>query len=125
MLNAILGIDKNGEPKQHKGWVNHPATVMWRQYPRALAEYGATMCRVWIERGYNDSLLPKFNGLLASLDDGTPIVYPYWLGNADLHLSHQSNLLRKDLEFYALEFGDVPNDLPYVWFPEFELHLAI
>jgi len=31
-------------------------------------------------------------------------------------LSHQSNLLRKDPEFYRPVFGpDVPDDLPYVW----------
>ena len=42
-----------------RGWVHHPAAVMWRGHSAALAEYGAAMCREWIERGYNDTLLDK------------------------------------------------------------------
>ena len=40
---------------------------------------------------------------------------PRWLGDEAFHLSHRSNLVRKDPEFYRLRFGDVPDDLPYVW----------
>lgn len=122
LLNVIRGVDKFGEPKQHKGWVNHPATVMWRQYPTALAEYGAVMCQEWVRRGYNDSLLPKFQEYLSlSLDEWE---LPYWLEDPAFHRSHQSNLLRKDPEFYVSVFDGVPDDLPYVWFPEFNPNLT-
>jgi len=40
---------------------------------------------------------------------------PPWLGDAALHRSHQSALLRKDPEFYGPRFPGVPDDLPYVW----------
>lgn len=117
LLNVIRGVDKFGEPKDHKGWVNHPATVMWRQYPVALAEYGVVICDEWKRRGYNDSLQPKFRDFLSeNFDD---LEQPYWLGDYEFHRSHQSNLLRKDLAYYGLEFAGVPDDLPYVWFPEF------
>lgn len=41
---------------------------------------------------------------------------PSWLGDEDLHLSHQSNLIRKNPEFYRQRFGpNVPDNLPYIW----------
>jgi hypothetical protein len=40
---------------------------------------------------------------------------PPWLGDEDLHRSHRSSLVRKDPQFYRPLFGDVPEDLPYVW----------
>lgn len=123
LLNAIRGVDKNGEPKQHKGWVNHPAAVMWRQYVPALAEYGVAMCVEWKRRGYNDSLHERLAGIGREASDGG-VVYPYWLGDGEFHRSHQSNLLRKDIEFYGAHFVGVPDDLPYVWFPEFAVDLT-
>lgn len=122
LLNAIRGVDKFGQPKQHKGWVNHPAAVMWRQYVPALALYGVVMCEEWKRRGYNDHV--DLHGTLARIwfEEGghKRTEYPYWFGREEFHTSHQSNLLRKDLEYYAEFFDGVPVDLPYVWFPEFE-----
>jgi hypothetical protein len=40
---------------------------------------------------------------------------PPWIGDAGFHRSHQSNLVRKDPEFYRPFFPDVPDDLPYLW----------
>lgn len=117
LLNVIRGVDKFGVPKNHKGWVNHPATVMWRQYPTALAMYGVDICNEWKRRGYKDSLQPKFREFLSVNFDN--LEEPYWLGDYEFHRSHRSNLLRKDREYYGLEFAGVPDDLPYVWFPEF------
>ena len=119
LLNAIRGVDKFGQPRQQKGWVNHPAAVMWRQYVPALAEYGVAMCVEWKSRGYNDSMEDRLRTILRETSDGNSYEYPYWLGDSSFHLSHQSNLLRKDREFYQ-EFFDVSAELPYVWFPEFE-----
>lgn len=124
LLNVIRGVDKFGVPKIHKGWVNHPATVMWREYPQALALYGYAMCMEWKRRGFNDSLLTKFWDVVEPYG-GVPISeieisYPYWLGREEFHLSHQSNLLRKDFGYYIQFFDGVPDDLPYVWYPQFE-----
>jgi len=97
----------NGETK---GWVNHPAAVMWRQYVPALHMYGRAMCEEWIARGYKDTMLDRF-------EYHETFEYPYWLGVFAFHGSHQSNLLRKDREYYS-EFFEVPDDLEYEWFPE-------
>jgi hypothetical protein len=40
---------------------------------------------------------------------------PPWLGDADLHRSHQSALVRKDPAHYRPFFPGVPDDMPYVW----------
>ena len=126
LLNVIRGVDKYGEPKLHKGWVNHPATVMWKQYPHALAYYGFVMCTEWKRRGYNDSLSDKFFTIFTDGEPTCPVPAdgwerPYWLGDKNFHRSHQSNLLRKDPIFYQQHFNGVPDDLPYIWFPEFDL----
>lgn len=42
-------------------------------------------------------------------------VDPPWLGDAELHRSHQSNLIRKDPTRYGPLFPGVPDDLPDVW----------
>lgn len=90
------------------GWVNHPAVNMWRGYEDSLNEYGREMCLEWRERGYTDNMLERF----VCVDNPTP---PMWLGDSRLHLSHQSNLIRKDPEYYKLRFPNVPNDMAYYW----------
>lgn len=106
ILNALLLPDV--------GWKNHPATKMWRGHESALACYAIAICREWVRRGYNDSLLPYFMDLQSRLGSDT-LVRPVWLGNFDFHLSHQSNLLRKDPAYYRSEFPGVPDNLPYIW----------
>lgn len=92
------------------GWQNHPAVDMWRGYEGRLAEYGQVICSVWKSRGYKDTLWQWFKDR-ASYNTGSP----YWLGNNSFHVSHQSNLLRKDKSFYEKWFPNVPADLPYIW----------
>ncbi len=92
------------------GWVNHPATKMWRGYENALATYGMVMCHEWAFRGYTDNLLPFFLSHL-----GDDMTAPPWLGDEAFHASHRSNLLRKDEQHYR-QWGWVePTTLPYVW----------
>ena len=95
------------------GWKNHPAVRMWKGHERNLIEYGFVICDEWQRRGYQDTLKQFF--MDHSLDYRTPPIYPLWLGNSDFHLSHQSNLLRKDPKFYGPKFPGVPNNLPYIW----------
>lgn len=92
------------------GWKNHPAAKMWAGYVPLLAEYGRVICAEWIERGYNDSLLPFFEGYSEPVREMPP-----WLGDESFHASHRSNLLRKDMEFYSQWGWTDPIDLPYVW----------
>ena len=100
------------ESTRRTGWRNHPAVKMWRGHEGALARYGAAMCIEWKRRGYRDSLTDFFLERLDFMfDDYVPeFVTP------EFTLSHQSNLIRKQPEFYRPVFGpEVPDDLPYVW----------
>jgi len=99
----------NGETK---GWVNHPATKMWRGYENCLVVYGLSICTEWIERGYKDTCFAK---ILAYRDYNTAIVVPPWLGREDFHESHRSNLLRKDPDHYYKFGWTEPTNLEYVW----------
>ena len=91
-----------------RGWVHHPATLMWRGYEQALVEYGLVICKTWIARGFNDTCYDKIGFYPVNAPR-----YPWWLGLSKLHDSHQSNLKRKNPKHYA--HFDVPDDLPYWW----------
>jgi Pyrimidine dimer DNA glycosylase len=103
------------------GWRHHPAVLMWKGYPEALGRYGLEVCGEWRGRGFADTCQPKILVLLGvELVRGQEELaaagaLPPWLGDAALHRSHQSALLRKDPEFYGPRFPGVPDDLPYVW----------
>jgi hypothetical protein len=90
--------------KPYKGWVNHPATKMWRSYPDALKLYCNIAIEEWIKRGYKNTML------MYSVPD--TVEMPWWLGDKSLHISHQSNLYHKspsDYPQFEMEF------IPYVW----------
>ena len=109
------------------GWKNHPVAKMWRGFVPGLVAYGLASCREWAARGYADALAPQ---LLAWSGGAEPVEpeLPPWFGTEEVHRSHRSNLLRKDLALYRPWFPDDPDDLPYVWpapaFPEWPLRLA-
>lgn len=94
------------------GWANHPAVNMWRGYEEALIEYGCEICKEWRRRGYQDKQLDWFK------DRRWPelgLVLPPWVGDKKFHQAHQSNLLRKDPEWYGQYNWKVSADLPYIW----------
>ena len=95
-----------------KAWAHHPAVLMWKDYERLLAQYGAAVCVEWRVRGYKDTLLPQFEELSRTLNH---CKRPTWLGDESFHKSHQSNLIRKMPEHYSALFPGVPDNLPYVW----------
>ena len=76
-----------------------------------LAAYGVTCCDRWVALGYKDSTRDK----IIALVEPDPDDLPGWWGLERLHLSHRSNLLRKDPVFYGPLFPDTPADLDYVW----------
>jgi hypothetical protein len=104
---------------QSAGWVHHPATLMWTGRPEALLAYQIAVCHEWTGRGYADTCLRKTADVL-----GLPLVgqhdlvidlWPDWIGWADFHRAHKSNLVRKMPEWYAPLWPEVPNNLPYLW----------
>lgn len=96
------------------GWSNHTATKMWIGYESALIEYGIAICKEWRARGYKDTCLEKIQAYHEHFRIRGKCL-PHWLGDKDFHLSHRSNLLRKDYEYYSKHFPDEPSDLPYIW----------
>jgi hypothetical protein len=106
------------------GWANHPAALMWRGFEEALGRYGLACCDAWTELGFGDTCAATIAADLRSAGVGAlrhqpelaaAGALPPWLGDPDLHRSHQSALVRKDPEHYRVHFPDVPDDLPYVW----------
>lgn len=98
---------RTGKTDTPKGWVNHPAAVMWRQYNGCLREYYNLCIDEWIRRGYNNTMEK------APLPDAIEI--PEWLGNEAFHASHRSNLLRKDPDHYGQFDWQESDDLEYIW----------
>ena len=92
------------------GWTNHPAIRMWRGHEFQLAQYGIAICREWILRGYNDTMIRK----IREFDSGIWQPLPFWI-TSEFCLSHQSNLIRKLPEYYGPLFPGVSPDLEYVW----------
>ena len=103
------------------GWRNHPAVKMWRGRTPALVVYGLEMVRAWQGRGHADSTYELIAEFAPEVESATQDdlaargLLPAWLGDARIHLSHRSALVRKDPDFYRQVFGDVPDDLPYHW----------
>lgn len=102
ILRANLGLTK--------GWVNHPASKMWKGYEGALVTYGLAICDEWTQRGFADTCREKILSLANPSND-----FPKWWAREDVLLSHQSNLVRKFPEHYRNFFPNVVDNLPYVW----------
>jgi len=96
---------------ESKGWRQHPATKMWMGHAAALAEYGRVNCVEWIDRGYQDNLLPIFEHTVMSHRGSKKM--PKFLD--EIAVSHQSNLIRKYPEYYTKFWPNTPDDLEYVW----------
>lgn len=99
------------------GWVNHPATKMWRGHELALMEYQAATVAEWTRRGYKDTCLEKSLQLVADhLTDGMSRDLPPWWGDERVHRSHRANLLRKLPEHYGPLFeSDLEPMDGYYW----------
>ena len=105
ILNTLQG--------KSKGWANHPATRMVKNYQACLCLYSIKICQEARRRGYVDNLLPHFEKELLTYPY---IIQPHWLG-CYLHTTHKSNLIRKKADYYAPLFPNVPDNLPYFWPP--------
>lgn len=89
------------------GWKHHPAVLMWEGYENALKKYFNDISSEWKSRGYKHNM--------GMYDINSHVIYPEWLGNNDFHIAHQSNLIRKKPEFYIPIFGNIPDNLEYIW----------
>lgn len=96
------------------GWANHPAVKMWRGYEGCLASYGEAICREWRRRGYEDTILPRFETIV---DDYGTEPRPPWLGDQAFHRAHRLKLLWKAPATYRRHFSEQPpaEEPDYIW----------
>ncbi|MBO0676100.1 MSMEG_6728 family protein [Mycolicibacterium sp. S2-37] len=107
------------------GWRHHPAAAMWAGYEEALVRYGLQICDQWCRNDRADTCATTLVTDLAATVGISAVRtqevlaadsdLPPWLGDDDVHRSHRSALVRKDPDHYRRFFGDVADDLPYVW----------
>jgi len=98
-------------------WSRHPAVLMWKDNVYQLFMYLKEMCNEWVRRGCVDAQWERAEKILNKLKTYVPFddcSEPDWLGNRQFHLSHKSNLLRKNYKHYSKYFN-VPIDIPYYW----------
>lgn len=101
-----------GDYNDTGAWVNHPATVMWRNHAYDLALYGLTISMEFYERGFDGfNMVETFTELQIEFKHNNTEQYPWWVNNELLNLTHQSNLVRKS-DYYGFK---VPANIPYVW----------
>ena len=92
IISAITRRPKlDGTP--YKGWLNHPCTVMWRNYVPALQHYLNLSITEWMLRGFKNTM--NFEQI-----EYEKLVFPPFMGNNRFHSSHRANLLKKEPEFY-------------------------
>lgn len=118
-IRHIRGVEGQLERHEPKGWTRHPISLMWRKHLDHLLLYQMETTAEWLRRGYRDTCMAKtlrvFNAAVAEGIIPMLTVPPEWLGDPALHLSHRSNLLRKDPVRYRTFWPTDPDDLPYVW----------
>lgn len=120
ILRILCGLSSG------RGWRSHPAVNMWKTYECALYLYWSCCINEWVSR----SNFSKFYPL--PVINNCKLIMPYWFGDLDFHLSHQSNLVRKEIQsgvlghiltvskihtdvHYRSIFGDIPNNINYIW----------
>jgi hypothetical protein len=136
ILKASLGLTK--------GWVNHPAVLMWKGYSNALKYYFNKIAKACIRRGFKNNMPlyefteeqlnnVEYQSVQDYLKNGIPIeastdkiIFPWWFQWKPLIYSHQASLLRKFPDYYTFTFDQDdyeydPNELKdylsigYLW----------
>lgn len=112
-VHKILQI-LHGQPS---GWARHSVCEMWKNDELSLTLYGLTLCNEWTNRGHRDKGFEPISRAFGQDIDWQPTEFemPWWLGIPELHLSHQSHLLRSDPSHYSRWFRHIPDDLLYWW----------
>lgn len=105
-------ILKNVSNLNQDVWINHPATLMWKDNSSAIEQYIKFLIIEWWERGKNGHSL-IYDSITQTQEQ---IWLPYWFGDPLFHASHRSNLLLKD-DFYKKFCWIELNQpyIPYVW----------
>jgi hypothetical protein len=96
------------EGRSDNNWKHHVAVRMWQGYTNALKLYYNIIVGEWVDRGKQNNM--------PFMEIRGRIVMPPWLSDPRLPLSHRSNLMRKDPEFYGqYNWSDADPKAPYWW----------
>jgi hypothetical protein len=107
IARCLLGLSPGG-------WKNHPAIKMWKGYePYLIKVYLKAMMDEWEKRGFNNDKTKEHYKELYRKIRRKKAIAPPWITDK-FCISHQSNLLRKNEEYYSKYFS-APKDLPYLW----------
>lgn len=126
ILMVLTELDPQGNDREPKGWVNHPAVKMWRGHETTLHRYIIDMTNEWVRRGFKTTIADKANETfrVAKERGRVGINRPYWMNNTArfefIAESHRQALLCKDYEWYsqfgwAEDTGTKPTTYEYVW----------
>ena len=115
LLDAILNLPtKTGKPR--KGWLNHPALIMWQATPGALVDYlefGIAECkRRGFKTDYYQERLCIYRDLVSSYE------LPIWWGDESVHKSHRYRLLQKGYEELLKGQKNAHNTI--MWYQSFD-----
>jgi Pyrimidine dimer DNA glycosylase len=129
ILMVLLELDPNGDHREPKGWVSHPAVTMWAGSETVLWTYVMSMVREWKKRGFNSTIGDKASrtmdkayqlGMIGNIGN-----IPRWMQSEAkyerLAKSHRVALLCKNYEWYSQfgweeDSGSAPRKYEYVWF---------
>jgi phage gp29-like protein len=127
ILMVLTRLNPEGEDREPKGWVNHPAVKMWQGNERRLFMYAVKMAKEWIRRGFNTTLVEKLHATFekALVKNRVGFKSPNnWIEDKllleQVTSSHRLALLAKNYEWYS-QFGwpEDPghpiSEYEYVW----------
>lgn len=127
IMMSNFGLNPAGEPRERKGWVNHPATKMWAGHAPVLLDYIRAMTDEWVSRRYRSTIYEKAKRtvdrateLKLYMSDDYPVwmIDDFWFGS--ITSSHRTSLLFKNYEWYSQfnwpeDTGSAPLSYTYVW----------
>lgn len=89
--------------KTKGGWVNHPATRMWRNHDNAFFSYLEAIKDECVRRGIqvDNNWAAITHTHEWNYFRGTGFTLPDWWGDERIHLSHRQNLYQKDPSWYG------------------------
>lgn len=118
IIDAILGLPtKKGTPR--KGWLNHPALLMWKDNVGFLFEYfllNIEECQKRnIKTDYCQSRISGYEADCVNRD------VPIWFGDSLIHNSHQARILQKPYEQLLKQHKDAEDLIQWYKDQEFDI----
>jgi hypothetical protein len=126
ILMTNLQLNPDGTARHTRGWINHPATLMWTGCDLALLKYINAMVEEWLRRGHQSTIAVKARDTYAHALEKNLVAplaqFPEWMTDREkLEMvvnTHRQALSVKNWDYYS-QFGwhkENPKTYAYVWF---------